>query len=56
MLSKKQRLACEFMFSFLNSVHDNKTSMEKLPVSVLDGDMLHCQNISFWLVVEISKF
>ena len=29
--------------------------MERLLVSVLDEDMLHCQNVSSLLVVEIRK-
>lgn len=52
---KKTKAGLRIAISVFSSVHDNKTSMEGLPVSVLDEDMFLCQNISSLLVAEVRK-
>ena len=54
-LCKKTKAGLRIDISVFSSVHDNKTSMERLPVSVLDEDMFLCQNVSSLLVAEIGK-
>jgi len=51
----KNKSCLRIDISVFSSVHDNKTSMERLPVFVLDEDMFLCQNISSLLVAEIGK-